>query len=81
VLTLLRAGGTVGDDDVWSPIAVQVMGGGVRADRDGQSVDVPEGGLVWFEAGSGWQVTAVQDAALLLAVTWPLERSVEPSFV
>ena len=81
VLTLLRAGGTVGDDDVWSPIAVQVLEGAVRADRDGQSVDVPDGGLVWFDAGSGWQVTAVQDAALLLAVSWPLERSVEPSFV
>jgi hypothetical protein len=53
----------------------------VRADRDGQSVDVPDGGLVWFDAGSGWQVTAVQDAALLVAVSWPLERSVEPSFV
>ena len=81
VLTLLRAGGTVGDDDVWSPIAVQVLDGAVRADRDGQSVDVPDGGLVWFDAGSDWQVTALQDVALLLAVSWPLERSVEPSFV
>jgi quercetin dioxygenase-like cupin family protein len=80
VLTLLRAGGTVGDDDVWSPIAVQVLGGAVRADRDGQSVDVPDGGLVWFDAGSGWRVTAVQDAALLLAVSWPVERAVEPAF-
>jgi len=81
VLTLLRAGETIGDDDVWSPIAVQVLGGAVRADHDGQSVDVPDGGLAWFEAGSGWRVTAVQDAALLLAVSWPLERSVEPTFV
>ena len=81
VLTVLRAGGTVGDDDVWSPIAVQVLGGAVRADREGQSVDVPDGGLVWFDDGPGWQVTAVEDAALLLAVTWPLERAVEPSFV
>jgi quercetin dioxygenase-like cupin family protein len=81
VLTLLRAGGTVGDDDVWSPMAVQVLGGAVRAERDGQSVDVPDGGLVWFDAGTGWQVTAVQDAALLLALSWPEDRAIEPAFV
>jgi hypothetical protein len=81
VLTLLRAGGTVGDDDVWSPIAVQVLDGAARADREGRSVDVPDGGLVWFDEGPGWQVTAVEDAALLLAVTWPPERAIEPTFV
>jgi quercetin dioxygenase-like cupin family protein len=81
VLTLLRAGGTVGDDDVWSPMAVQVLGGAVRAERDGQSVDVPDGGLVWFDSGTGWQVTAVEDAALLLALSWPEERAIEPAFV
>jgi quercetin dioxygenase-like cupin family protein len=81
VLTLLRAGGTVGDDDVWSPMAVQVLGGAVRAARDGQSVDVPDGGLVWFDSGTGWQVTAVEDAALLLALSWPEDRAIEPAFV
>jgi quercetin dioxygenase-like cupin family protein len=62
-------------------MAVQVLGGAVRAARDGQSVDVPDGGLVWFDAGTGWQVTAVQDAALLLALSWPEDRAIEPAFV
>jgi hypothetical protein len=81
VLTLLRTNGSIGEDDVWSPLAVQVLGGAVRAEQDGRSVDVAPGGLAYFDEGPGWKVTATEDAALLLAVTWPPERTVEPSFV
>jgi len=81
VLTLLRAGGEIGDDDVWSPLAVQVLGGEVVASQAGQDVHVGAGGLAYFDTGPGWSVTARDDAALLLAVTWPPERTVEPSFV
>jgi hypothetical protein len=81
VLTLLRAGGSIGDDDVYAPLTVQILGGEVVAERDGESVVVGAGGLVWFEEGPGWNIRAEQDAALLLSVSWPPERSVEPAFV
>src|SRR5205085_5091908 len=68
VITMIRAGGTVGNDDVWSPLAVQVLAGSARASQQDRSVDLPTGGLVWFEAGPGWQVSAVEDAILLLPV-------------
>jgi hypothetical protein len=82
VVTLLRAGGSIGDADTWAPLTVEVLAGAVRADRGTEaSVDVPADGVVWFDAGPGWRVTAVEDAALLLAITWPLERAMEPGFV
>ena len=81
VLTLLRAGGEIGDDDVWSPLAIQVLGGAVRAAQAGRELHVGAGGLAWFDSGPGWSVIADEDAALLLAVSWPPERSVEPAFI
>ena len=47
---MIRAGGTVGDDDVWSPLAVQVLAGSARASQQDRSVDLPTGGLVWLFA-------------------------------
>lgn len=81
VLTVLRAGASVGDDDVWSPLAVQVLRGRVDAVRGAATLPLAAGGLAWFEEGPGWRVTATDDAALLLSVSWPPERAVEPSFV
>jgi hypothetical protein len=81
VLTLLRAGGSIGDDDVWAPMSVQVVGGRVTALQGDESIAAGPGGLVWFEEGGGWSVRADEDTALLLSVSWPPERAVEPAFV
>lgn len=81
VLTLLRAGGSIGDDNVWSPLAVHVLGGRARAEQGDTSVELDSGELAWIEEGAGWSVSAIEDAALLVAITWPTERaSAEPSF-
>ena len=81
VLTMIRAGGSIGDDDVYAPLSVQVLGGEVRVAHAGEPIEVGAGGLAWLEAGPDWRVTAVEDAALLLSISWPPERSVEPAFV
>jgi hypothetical protein len=81
VLMQLRAGGSIGDDDVWAPLTVQVLQGRVRSTRGDATVDLGRGGLTWFEDGPGWEVTAIDDSVLLLSVTWPPERAVEPAFV
>jgi hypothetical protein len=80
VLTLLRAGGSIGDDDVWSPLTVQILGGRVHAEQGDASIAAGPGSLVWFEEGPGWTVRADEDAALLISLTWPPERTGEPAF-
>ena len=82
VLTALRAGGSIGEEEAHAPMTVQVVTGAARADRDGaQSIELPNGGLAWFDGGPGWRVTALVDAVLLLAISWPAERSTEPASI
>lgn len=78
VLALVRAGREVGDDDTWGPLAVHVLEGTVTADREGSAERVGPGGIAWFSAGGGWRARAVEDAALLISVTWPEDRAEEP---
>ena len=78
VLTVIRRDREVGDDDTWSPLAVQVLRGGVTATRGEQTLEVPAGGLAWFGEGPGWAIRATADSALLLAMSWPEERATEP---
>jgi hypothetical protein len=81
VLTLLRAGGSIGEDDVWAPIGVEVLSGEIRATQATDDVTVRPLGLTVFREGPGWRVTATRDSALLLVISWSPERTVEPSFV
>lgn len=81
MLTVLRARGSIGDDDVWAPLTIQVVRGRVTVTHADASVEVAAGGVVWLEDGPGWDVTALEDAALLLSFSWPPERTVEPAFV
>jgi hypothetical protein len=74
VLTVIRAGGHVGEDEAWAPLAVQVLEGAVHAGRGEDRVAVDRAGMVWFSEGPGWAVEAREDSALLLFVTWPEER-------
>jgi quercetin dioxygenase-like cupin family protein len=75
VLSLLRAGGEVGDDDAWSPIAVQVLAGAATAGRGADAVELEAGGMAWIDEGAGWTVHAREDAVLLISMTWPAARA------
>jgi len=75
VLSLVQAGGEVGDDDTWGPLTLQVLSGSVTARRGTDSHRVAEGGVAWFASGPGWSARAESDAALLLNISWPEERA------
>jgi hypothetical protein len=75
VLTLIRAGGHVGEDDAWSPLAVQVLEGAVMAGRGDDLAPLGRGGLAWFSSGPGWSVEAREDSVLLISMSWPEERA------
>lgn len=76
VLTVLRAGAELGDDDAKGPLAVHVLEGSALVGRDHAAVTVGAGSVATIEPGGRWAVRADGDAALLLAIAWPEERAV-----
>jgi quercetin dioxygenase-like cupin family protein len=77
VLTLLEAGGHVGEDDAWSPLAVHVLQGSVEGEREGVLKQAGPGGVIWFSEGPGWSVRAHEASVLLISMTWPEDRTAE----
>lgn len=75
VLSLVRAGGEVGDDNTWGPLTLQVVSGSVLAGRGTDSHPVAAGGVAWFAEGPGWSARAETESALLLGITWPEEQA------
>jgi quercetin dioxygenase-like cupin family protein len=75
VLSLVREGARIGDNDAEGPMSVQVLGGRVVARRDRQAVELADGEMATIEAGAAWAVEAQEDSAILLTITWPPERA------
>ena len=75
VLTVLRSGAAIGNEEAEGPLAIQVLAGAVETGRPDRSSMLGEGQLAWLDAGPGWRLRATADAALLLAVSWPEERT------
>jgi quercetin dioxygenase-like cupin family protein len=75
LLTVLRSGARVGDDDADGPITVQVLGGRVTAEHEGRSETLGDGELATIEAGGAWSVEAADDSAILLTIAWPPEKA------
>jgi len=73
VLSLLRAGAEVGEDDAWGPLTLHVLEGVVTAGRGTDSRPVPTGAVAWYAAGRGWRARAETDTAVLLGISWPEE--------
>lgn len=71
VLTAARSGVRLGEDDAEAPLAVHVLEGRVRVDRDGEALELDAGSVGWLGEGPGWALEAADDAAVLLSVGWP----------
>ena len=75
LLSVIRAGARIGDDDAEAAITVQVLGGRVTLRRDVHAIDLADGHLGTIESGGSWTVEAVEDSAVLLTIAWPPERA------
>ena len=75
LLSVMRAGARIGDDDAEAAITVQVLGGRVTLRRDVHAIDLADGHLGTIESGGSWTVEAVEDSAVLLTIAWPPERA------
>lgn len=70
LLTVMRAGSRVGDEEAAGPITIQVLGGRIVARRDGHSAELGDGELATVASGGQWAVEAVEDSAILLTLAW-----------
>ena len=76
LLTTLRTGAIIGEDDIDGPFTVQVLTGAVVVKRGDRSIELAEGDLATVEPGpAAWAVKALDDSAILLTIAWPPERT------
>ena len=75
LLTVLRSGARVGNDDADGPMSVQVLGGRIIAAHEGRSETLGDGELATIEAGGQWSIEAAEDSAILLTIAWTTEKA------
>ena len=75
LLSVLRPGARIGDEEAHGSLAVQILAGAVLVGRDDERVELGAGQLAVLQEGSTWWVEAVAQSALLLTMAWPEERS------
>ncbi|HXG40720.1 MAG TPA: hypothetical protein VNJ28_07225 [Candidatus Limnocylindrales bacterium] len=73
LLTSLRAGASIGEDDSVGPFSVHSLEGSVLVRRAGEEGLRP-GQIATLESGAPWSVIAEVDAAVLVTGWWPLDR-------
>lgn len=69
VLTHLHAGGTLSEHSAPGAATVQVLDGHVRVQVGKETLDVPAGRLIAFDARVRHDVEAIEDSTLLLTLT------------
>jgi quercetin dioxygenase-like cupin family protein len=69
VLTHLHAGGTIAEHSAPGAATVQVLDGHVRVQVGDETLDVPAGRLIAFDAKVRHDVEAIEDSTLLLTLT------------
>lgn len=75
LLTVLRAGARIGDEEAHGSLAVQTLAGAIVVGRGDQHAELRAGELAVLQGGATWWIEAQQESALLLTMAWPEERS------
>lgn len=68
VLTALRAGATMENEDPDEAMAIQGLHGTLTMELDGESTELRMGDLACLAGGDPWRITADSDSLLLLSV-------------
>lgn len=75
VLSVLRPGARLGDEEAHGSLAVQALAGAIVVGRGEERVELKAGELAVLQAGATWSIEAREQSALLLTMAWPEERS------
>ena len=75
LLTVLRAGAKIGDDDADSTLSVHLITGSATVRRDRETIHLAPGEIAVLEGGSGWELDADQESAALITMSWREEQA------
>ncbi|MBA2253852.1 MAG: hypothetical protein H0W07_01890 [Chloroflexi bacterium] len=74
MLTVLRAGAALDEQDGESRVTLQVLDGQAAVEVVGESAELSPGEVAVIDAGNPWLVHAIVDSALLVTITLPREK-------
>jgi quercetin dioxygenase-like cupin family protein len=74
MLTVLRTGAALDEQDGDSRVTVQLVEGQVAVELGGESAELGPGDVAVIDAGNPWLVRAIADSALVLTIVWPREK-------
>jgi len=75
LLSVMRPGATLDEQDGDARASIHVIEGGVTLVVGGESAELGEGQLAVVDAGRPWTITAATDCAVLLTLAWPREKA------
>jgi quercetin dioxygenase-like cupin family protein len=75
VLTVLRGGQTVGENDGDARASLHVLHGEAVLRRGSDEAQLAAGDVAVVDAGEGWTLTAESECAFLLTLAWPREKA------
>jgi quercetin dioxygenase-like cupin family protein len=74
LLSVLRSGATLDENDGDARTSIQLIGGAARLDCGGQSTELRSGQVAALDKDQPWNLTAVEDSAVLVTLAWPREK-------
>lgn len=78
LLSALREGAELHEEDPEGRIAVQVLEGRVQLDAGGSGAPLISGQVATVEAGARWSITAIEESVVLLMLAWPVQPATQP---
>jgi len=75
LLTVLRPGATLDEQDGDARASLQLLDGTATLTVDGQESDLDEADIAVINAGRPWLLRATTECALLLTLAWPREKA------
>lgn len=75
MLTALRSGASINEQDGDGRVSVQVVEGTVLARLAGTTAELRAGQIATIDAGKPWTLEALDDSVLLLTIAWPRDRA------
>jgi len=75
LLSVLRGGARLSEEDGDARVSIQLLDGAARLDVGGTEETLDAGSLAVVDAGTQWHLTAAGDCAVLLTLAWPRSKA------
>lgn len=75
LLSVLHADATLDENDGDARASLQILDGSARLEVDGEAADLKTGELAVVDSGHPWTLHATTDCAVLLTLSWPIEKA------